>query len=132
MVEQDEREESGLRAVLNFGHTFGHAFEALSGYGTLLHGEAVAIGMVCAARLAERLGRVDAQFTARLALAPRIARPAGGSSRSSIPSKVVDAMMHDKKVQHGQLRFVLPSRMGHVELVGDVDPADIRAALKDK
>ena len=49
VVEQDEREESGLRAVLNFGHTFGHAFETLSGYGTLLHGEAVAIGMVCAA-----------------------------------------------------------------------------------
>ena len=60
MVEKDEREETGLRAVLNFGHTFGHAFETLSGYGKLLHGEAVAIGMVCAARLAERLGRVDA------------------------------------------------------------------------
>ncbi len=66
VVEKDEREESGLRAVLNFGHTFGHAFEALSGYGTLLHGEAVGIGMVCAARLAQRLGRVDVQFTSRL------------------------------------------------------------------
>ena len=66
VVEQDEHEESGLRAMLNFGHTFGHAFETLSGYGTLLHGEAVSIGMVCAARLAERLERVDAAFTARL------------------------------------------------------------------
>ena len=66
VVEKDEREESGLRAVLNFGHTFAHAFEALSGYGKLLHGEAVGMGMVCAARLAERLGRVDAQFTSRL------------------------------------------------------------------
>ena len=66
VVEKDEREESGLRAVLNFGHTFGHAFETLSGYGTLLHGEAVAIGMVCAAALAQRLGRIDAQFTGRL------------------------------------------------------------------
>ena len=65
VVEKDEREETGLRAVLNYGHTFAHAFEALSGYGKLLHGEAVAIGMVCAARLAERLGRVDAPFTAR-------------------------------------------------------------------
>ena len=65
VVSQDEREETGLRAVLNYGHTFGHALETLSGYGTLLHGEAVAIGMTCAARLAERLGRVDAAFTAR-------------------------------------------------------------------
>ena len=53
---------AGLRAVLNYGHTFAHAFETLTGYGKLLHGEAVAIGMVCAARLAERLGRVDAEF----------------------------------------------------------------------
>ena len=51
--------------MLNYGHTFGHAFETLSGYGKLLHGEAVAIGMVCASRLAERLGRVDAAFTDR-------------------------------------------------------------------
>ena len=65
VVEQDEREETGLRAVLNYGHTFAHAFETLAGYGTLLHGEAVAIGMLCASRLAERLGRVDEQFTAR-------------------------------------------------------------------
>ena len=56
---------AGLRAVLNYGHTFGHALETLAGYGKLLHGEAVAIGMVCAARLAERLGRVDARFTGR-------------------------------------------------------------------
>jgi 3-dehydroquinate synthase len=131
VVEKDEREESGLRAVLNFGHTFAHAFEALSGYGKLLHGEAVGMGMVCAARLAERLGRVDAQFTSRL----------GGLLRSlgvpvEVPhlnaQKVLDAMMHDKKVQHGRLSFVLPSRLGQVELVGNIAPADVRAALKNK
>ena len=57
VVRQDEREELGLRAVLNYGHTFGHALEAATGYGTLLHGEAVSIGMLCASRLAQRLGR---------------------------------------------------------------------------
>ncbi len=129
VVEKDGREETGLRAVLNFGHTFGHAFETLLGYGTMLHGEAVAVGMVCAARLAERLGRVDADVTTRLrnlleslglsTAVPRLA-----------PQKILDAMMHDKKVQHGRLRFVLPDRMGHVELVGEIDAADVRAALQ--
>jgi 3-dehydroquinate synthase len=129
VVEKDEREESGLRAVLNFGHTFGHAFEALSGYGTLLHGEALAIGMVCAARLAARLGRVDASFTSRLRQLLQSFALAVDVPRLN-HQEVLDVMMHDKKVQHGQLRFVLPSRMGHVELVGGVALADIRAALE--
>src|SRR5262245_16207730 len=59
VVEKDEREETGLRAVLNYGHTFAHAFETVGGYGTWLHGEAVAAGMVCASRLAEKLGMID-------------------------------------------------------------------------
>ncbi|HKD38242.1 MAG TPA: 3-dehydroquinate synthase, partial [Pirellulales bacterium] len=62
VVEADERETSGGRAVLNYGHTFAHALETVSGYGELLHGEAVSIGMMCAARLAERMGRIDADF----------------------------------------------------------------------
>ena len=65
VVRRDEREESGHRAVLNYGHSFAHALETLAGYGTLLHGEAVAIGMNCAARLAEQLGRVDAALVER-------------------------------------------------------------------
>ncbi len=65
VVEQDEFERTGLRAALNYGHTFAHAFEALAGYGELLHGEAVSIGMVCASRLAERLGRIPANMTER-------------------------------------------------------------------
>jgi len=128
VVEKDEREETGLRVVLNYGHTFAHAVETLSGYGELLHGEAVSVGMLCASRLAERTGRVDADFTRRqrkllqaLGLPvelPKLDRQA-----------IIDTMAHDKKVQHGRLRFVLPSRMGHVELVGGIDPADVRAAL---
>ncbi len=65
VVSADEREETGLRAVLNYGHTFCHAFETLTGYGHLLHGEAVAIGMTCAARLAERMSRVEGNFVQR-------------------------------------------------------------------
>ncbi len=142
VVEKDEREESGLRAVLNFGHTFGHAFETLSWHASpltsgegpgvrapLLHGEAVAIGMVCAARLAQRLGRVDAQFTARLcSLLKRLGLPVDVPTLDH--QKVVDAMMHDKKVEFGQLRFVLPIRMGQVELVGEIAASDILAALR--
>jgi len=129
VVEQDEFEQSGLRAVLNYGHTFCHAFEALSGYGALLHGEALAIGMLCASRLAERLGRVAAELTRRQrnlldALGLPVAVP------KLDPRQIMDTMLHDKKVAHGKLRFVLPTRIGHVELVGDVAEADVRAALQ--
>src|SRR5436305_7811938 len=65
VVEQDEREEKGLRAVLNYGHTFAHAFETVAGYGTWLHGEAVSAGMVCAARLSQRRGLMMPDETER-------------------------------------------------------------------
>lgn len=128
IVQEDERETTGLRAVLNYGHTFGHALEALSGYGELLHGEAVSIGMLCASRLAERLGRIDAKSTARQhALLSALELPTKLPPLD--PEGIMETMMHDKKVEHGQLRFILPDRMGHVELVGDVKPEDVRAAL---
>jgi 3-dehydroquinate synthase len=130
VVEKDEFEDNGLRAVLNFGHTFGHAFESLSGYGTLLHGEAVAIGMLCAARLAKQLGRVDSEFVDRLrSLLLVYELPV--SVPEIEPQLILDAMAHDKKVQHGLLRFILPSRLGHVELVGDIASADVQAALEN-
>lgn len=119
VVENDEREETGLRAVLNYGHTFCHAIESVAGYGELLHGEAVSIGMLCASRLAESMGRVDAAFTQRqrdllAALQLPIAVP------DLDHDQLLAAMQRDKKVEHGKLRFVLPTRMGHVELVGGV------------
>ncbi len=130
VVEQDEREESGRRAILNYGHTFAHAFETLCGYGELLHGEAVAIGMLCASRLAERLGRVDADFTARQRkLLSALGLPTGLPPLDH--DKIPSTMTHDKKVQHGRLRFVLPAGMGRVELVGGVPADDVRAALAD-
>jgi 3-dehydroquinate synthase len=129
VVEQDEREETGLRAVLNYGHTFGHALEAITNYGEFLHGEAISIGMLCASRLAERMGRIDAAMTQRQhALLSALHLP------TELPQvdddALIAAMAHDKKVEHGRLRFVLPTRLGHVELVGDVDQADVRAALR--
>jgi 3-dehydroquinate synthase len=128
VVEEDEQEQTGRRAILNYGHTFGHAVETLLGYGELLHGEAVAIGMLCASRLAERLGRVDAELTARQEnLLAALGLPTEFPDLDH--DEFLGAMMHDKKVEHGRLRFVLPDRLGHVELVGDVDPAEVRAAL---
>jgi 3-dehydroquinate synthase len=128
IVEADEREETGRRSVLNYGHTFAHAVEAVAGYGELLHGEAVSIGMMCAARLAERLGRVDIEFVARqerllAALKLPVELPALDDNA------LLEAMTHDKKVADGRLKFVLPTRLGEVELVDGIDLADVRAAL---
>lgn len=122
VVEQDEFERTGLRAVLNYGHTFAHAFEALTGYGELLHGEAVAIGMLCASRLAEKLGRIDASLTQRqFALLERFQLPTGLSHPERLNvNEVLQRMQLDKKTLGGQLRFVLPARLGLVELVDNV------------
>ncbi len=130
VVEHDERETTGLRAVLNYGHTFCHAFETVAGYGELLHGEAVSIGMVCAGRLARLLGRIEESFERRQrALLDAFGLPV------VVPDLAVEALLaamrHDKKVEHGRLRFVLPSRMGAVELVGDIDFELVRQAMED-
>jgi 3-dehydroquinate synthase len=129
VVERDEREETGLRAVLNYGHTYAHALEAVAGYGELLHGEAVAIGMQCAARLAHALGRIGRDIVERqerllLALQLPVAVPPQLSA-----DRLLAAMQHDKKVEHGRLRFVLPSRIGHVELVAGIEADLVRTAL---
>lgn len=128
IVSEDERELTGRRAVLNYGHTFCHAFETLTGYSQLLHGEGVAMGMLCASRLAQRMGRVDGVFTRRqYDLLEALGLPTKPPKLD--PDKVLAVMGRDKKVEHGKLRFVLPSRMGYVELVSDVDPKDVKAAL---
>jgi 3-dehydroquinate synthase len=129
VVERDEREENGLRAVLNYGHTFAHAFEAVAGYGELLHGEAVSIGMQCAARLALEMKRIDGDLLQRqerllAGLHLPIATPALDEEA------LLAAMQRDKKVEHGRLRFVLPTRLGNVELVGGIDAESVRRALR--
>jgi 3-dehydroquinate synthase len=110
VVGQDER-ETGLRAILNFGHTFGHAIEAGMGYGRWLHGEAVGCGMVLAAHLSQRLGGVDAAFVQRLsALVERaglpVAAPALGAER------YLELMRIDKKSEAGEIRFVVIDKPG--------------------
>ena len=130
VVERDERETSGLRAVLNYGHTFGHAYETAAGYGVLLHGEAVAIGMARAARLAVRIGRLAADVVERQdALLERLELPVAAPALSCTADELLTIMGRDKKAVGGRLRFVLPDRIGHVELVADIDADDVRAVL---
>jgi 3-dehydroquinate synthase len=129
VVEKDEREETGLRMVLNYGHTFAHAFESVGGYGTWLHGEAVAAGMVGESRLAERRGLVAADVTRRqIDLLNRFGLPT-----ERLPSWNIDAlvavMRRDKKNVGGQLRLVLPLQIGEVSTFDDVPEADVRAVL---
>jgi 3-dehydroquinate synthase len=121
IVVTDEREERGERAVLNFGHTVGHALEAATGYRRFLHGEAVAIGMVAAARISARLGRCGAEIAERLA---RLLMSAG--LPTEIPGDVsrdalLAAVQGDKKSRGGRIRFVCIEaigRTGFVELSG--------------
>ena len=128
VVAADEREETGRRAILNYGHTFCHAIEAVAGYGQYLHGEAVSIGMLCASRLAEALGRISASVTERqLALLTKLELPVAFEKLDE--SELLQAMQRDKKVEHGKLRFVLPARLGHVEVVDGVSNEQARAAL---
>ena len=117
-----------MRAILNYGHTFAHALEAAQEYGEILHGEAVSIGMVCAARLAVRLGRVSPDFFDRQKrLLERFELPVTVPTFAD-PDELLRHMRHDKKVADGNLRFVLPTRLGHVELVGDVPEDLVHAA----
>ena len=109
VVSQDER-EAGLRAILNFGHTFGHAIESGLGYGEWLHGEGVGCGMVMAARLSYRLGLVDAAFAERLtALIARAGLPVRGPVLSATDNagRYLELMQVDKKAEGGEIRFVL-------------------------
>jgi 3-dehydroquinate synthase len=130
VVEADEREESGLRSKLNYGHTFGHALEAATGYTELLHGEAIAIGMACASRLAERMGRIDAECTRRqVELFGKLGL--GVELPSSVdPDEISQLMWRDKKVMDSQLMLVLPTRMGEVELVESPADDEVIAAIR--
>ena len=131
VVEQDEHERTGLRAVLNYGHTFAHAFEALAGYGELLHGEAVSIGMVYASRLAEKLGRIGAEETARqVNLFKSVGLPVELPEGCQFSADdILQKMLLDKKTVGGELRFILPTEIGHVETVKGVPEETVREVL---
>ncbi|MDP3249717.1 MAG: 3-dehydroquinate synthase [Polaromonas sp.] len=115
VVGQDER-EAGLRAILNFGHTFGHAIESGLGYGQWLHGEGVGCGMVMAARLSQRLGLVDVAFVDRLrVLVQRAGLPVVGPRLSATDNagRYLELMRVDKKAEAGEIRFVVINGPGH-------------------
>lgn len=129
VVARDERED-GERALLNFGHTFGHALETASGYGQLLHGEAVAIGMQLAARLSADLGRAPAADADRLERLLRrfglpVSLPPGSDAEA-----LLSLMYLDKKNLSGQLRLILWRGLGAAEIVPDVADGAIRQRLR--
>jgi 3-dehydroquinate synthase len=128
VVERDEREEAGLRAALNYGHTFAHAFETVAGYGAWLHGEAVAAGMACASLLAERRGLIGRDTTERQRRLLRAFGLPAAPDRWPVGA-LLEVMRNDKKVVRGRLRFVLPRRLGEVALFDDVPEEDVRAVL---
>ena len=128
VVAADER-EGGLRAILNYGHTLGHVVEALCGYGTYLHGEAVAIGMVAAGELSLELGLWSADDQRRQR---QVIAAAGLPVRwPELQAEAVLACLQgDKKVRDGRVRFVLPTALGAVEIRDDVSGPQVLAALQ--
>jgi 3-dehydroquinate synthase len=115
VVRQDET-ETGLRAILNFGHTIGHAIENISGYGKYLHGEAISIGQVAAAKLSAELTGLPAQDAARIEnLLLRAGLPVSIQLSRPARTRLIQAMQADKKVSAGEIKFVLARRIGRVE-----------------
>lgn len=129
VVESDEHEsEGGRRHLLNYGHTIAHAIEAVAGYGSWLHGEAVAAGMVAEARLGARLGITPPEVVARQEeLLARFELPTDLEGISA--PALLRAALWDKKVRGGKVRWVLPTGLGSATLVSDVAEDDVRAAL---
>ncbi len=135
VVAEDEREH-GKRALLNFGHTFGHSLEAETGYSDkLLHGEGVAIGSVMALRLSERMTICPAGSAERLIRHfGQLGIPAGLSGIANdnwSANRLLDHMGLDKKVTDGKLTFILAHAIGDAFVTSDVDPADVTAVLQD-
>ena len=129
VVAEDER-ESGRRAILNFGHTFGHAIEAVQGYGNWLHGEAVAAGMVMAAELSLLRGWIAAEDVARLrALLSKANLPQQSPADMRV-DEYLQAMSVDKKVQDGKLRLVLLRALGDAQIIDDTAKDQLVEALR--
>lgn len=129
IVGQDEK-ESGLRAILNFGHTIGHALEAISRYGKYLHGEAISIGQVAAANISQISGNLSEKETARIvALFERAGLPTSVKLSTTQTQRLLDAMKLDKKVNDGKIQFVLAQRIGNVKAGQSVSVALIKKSL---
>ena len=128
VVSLDEK-ENGLRRVLNFGHTIGHALEAETGYRSLLHGEAVAWGMVAAARIAAAVGKIKPNDAERIS---DTTRRVGRLPRLNVRGEsIVRRLQSDKKTRNGTVHFILPTEIGKVEVVNDVPEKAVLAAVND-
>ncbi len=128
VVQEDERDQ-GQRAILNYGHTFGHALEAATEYTTWLHGEAVAIGMEVAAQIAVAQGLLAEQDAARQrALLCTYGLPITCSDVEV--ASLLAAMQQDKKVRNGQMRWILPSRVGQAAIYGNIPPSVVQQAIE--
>lgn len=130
VVGQDET-ESGLRAILNFGHTIGHAIENTSGYGKFLHGEAISIGQVAAAKLSHNILGLRSGDVARIEkLFTQAGLPVAYQLKGGNMKKLITAMQLDKKVSGGEVKFVLAERLGRVKFGCKVPTAMIEAVLR--
>jgi 3-dehydroquinate synthase len=132
VVSKDER-EGGLRAILNYGHTLGHAVETTENY-TMRHGEAVAIGMVYISRFAHRLGLCDARVPERIKeLVTSFGLPSSlrALNRRPTAAQLLDVMQVDKKAEDGKVRLVLPKRIGEVVITHDWDPRVLQELLEE-
>lgn len=130
VIERDPEEKSDLRFALNYGHTIGHALEAVTAYGRWTHGEAVALGITAEAWLARRLNLTDDATVARQQrLLTALGLPVHAGQLDV--EAVLAAITHDKKARDGRVPFVLAPRLGEFRVVYDVPPAEIRAALRE-
>jgi 3-dehydroquinate synthase len=129
IVAKDER-ESGVRAMLNFGHTFGHAIETASGYSNWLHGETVVMGMVMAADLSHKLGWIDLAVAQRIraVLEENFGMPVLPPTDISV-EQYLDLMLSDKKAESGKIRFVLLKAIGEGVVDGDIEPSLLESTL---
>ena len=129
IVAQDEK-ESGIRALLNLGHTFGHAIETASGYGVWLHGETVAMGMVMAADLSKRIGWLSSAeaIQIREVLEKNFGMPVEPPADITV-AQYLDLMSSDKKAELGKLRFILLKAIGEAAIEGDVEDAMLESTL---
>ncbi|MCE5317522.1 MAG: hypothetical protein LLG04_09225, partial [Parachlamydia sp.] len=128
-VVQSDEKEAGLRAILNWGHTFAHAIETMTDYSTYLHGEAVAIGMNCAAFTSKELGLVDDQFVKRqMQLCHRAGLPTHLPPDLDV-DRMIGLMAGDKKAISGKITCILAHGIGKVDIAPDVDPALIKKAV---
>ena len=128
IVEEDEC-EGGIRAILNYGHTFGHAIETVAGFGNFIHGEAVAIGMLMAAELACSMNIMKREELQRIIeLCEELNLPS--SANGIDPNLIFEAMAKDKKTKNGKINFILPEKIGKVTIMADIEKKIIIDAIK--